>query len=98
MMVRLPHSFFFYFGIACFTSYFVYMMYIAVLLPTLFFQIGIWDLRVFFLLQRRQSFYVAISVEKLWTTPGIRLMKHASSMSENEPGHRIKLGTFGIAD
>ena len=39
------------------------------------FQIGIWYLFV----HRGQKSYTPTAFEKLWTTPGVRCMKHASS-------------------
>ena len=39
------------------------------------FRIGIWDLFV----HRGQKFYTPTAFGKLWTTPGIRCMKHAST-------------------
>ena len=38
-------------------------------------QIGTWDLFV----HRGQKSYIPTAFEKLWTTPGVRCMKHASS-------------------
>ena len=40
-----------------------------------FFLIGIWDLFV----HRGQKSYTPTAFGKLWTTPGVRCMKHASS-------------------
>ena len=39
------------------------------------FRIGIWDLFV----HRGQKSYTPTAFGKLWTTPGVRCMKHASS-------------------
>ena len=85
---------FFYFLIVCFTSYYVLsiavlphspgVVYYHLLLRretripgvALFsFQIGIWDLFV----HRGQKSYTPTAFGKLWTTPGVRCMKHASS-------------------
>ena len=43
--------------------------------PFLFFRIGICDLFV----HRGQKSYTPTAFGKLWTTPGVRCMKHASS-------------------
>ena len=58
------------------------------------FRIGIWDL----LVHRGQKSYTPIAFGKLWTTTGVRCMKHASSLSMFETGPGIKPGTFGLAD
>ena len=82
------------FLIVCFTSYFVFsiavlphspgVVYYHLLLRqetriprvALFsFQIGIWDLFV----HRGQKSYTSTPFGKLWTTPRVRCMKHASS-------------------
>ena len=53
------------------------------------FRIGIWDLFV----HRGQKSYAPTAFGKLWTTPGVRCMKHASSYylrftfaGEHDPG------------
>ena len=80
--------------ILCFTSYFVFsiavlphspgVVYYHLLLrretripgvAPFSFRIGIWDLFV----HRGQKSYTPTAFEKLWTTPGVRCMKHASS-------------------
>ena len=78
----------------CFTSYFVYsiavlqhspeVVYYHLLLrpetrvpgvAPFSFQIGIWDLFV----HRGEKTYKPTAFGKLWSTPGVRCMKHASS-------------------
>ena len=70
--------------IVCFTSYFVFSKAWGSILPTVIvemrvapfsFRIGIWDLFV----HRGQKSYTPTAFGKLWTTPGVRCMKHASS-------------------
>ena len=87
-------SFFCFFLIVCFTSYFVFsiavlphspgVVYYHLLLrretripgvTPFSFRIGIWDLFV----HRGQKSYTPTAFGKLWTTPGVRCMKHASS-------------------
>ena len=87
-------SLFFFFLIVCFTSYFVFsiavlphspgVVYYHLLLrretriPRVVpfsFRIGFWDLFV----HRGQKSYTPTAFGKLWTTPGVRCMKHASS-------------------
>ena len=82
------------FLIVCFTSYFVFsiavlphspgVVYYHLLLrretripgvAPFSFRIGIWDLFV----HRGQKSYTPTAFGKLWTTPGVRCMKHASS-------------------
>ena len=86
--------FLFVFLIVCFTSYFVYciavlphspgVVYYHLLLrretrvprvAPFSFRIGFWDLFV----HRGQKSYTPTAFGKLWTTPGVRCMKHASS-------------------
>ena len=86
--------FFSFFLIVCFTSYFVFsiavlphsagVVYYHLLLrrktrvpkvAPFSFRIGIWDLFV----HRGQKSYTPMAFGKLWTTPGVRCMKHASS-------------------
>ena len=86
--------FFCFFLIVCFTSYFVFsiavlphspgVVYYHLLLrretripgvAPFSFRIGIWDLFV----HRGQKSYTPTAFGKLWTTPGVRCMKHASS-------------------
>ena len=88
--------FFFFFLIVCFTSYFVFsiavlphspgVVYYRLLLrretripwvAPFSFRIGVWDLFV----HRGQKSYTPTAFGKLWTTPGVRCMKHASSES-----------------
>ena len=83
-----------FFLIVCFTSYFVFsiavlphspgVVYYHLLLrretriprvAPFSFRIGIWDLFV----HRGQKSYTPTTFGKLWTTPGVRCMKHASS-------------------
>ena len=86
---------FFFFLIVCFTSYFVFsciavlphspgVVYYHLLLrretripgvAPFSFRIGIWDLFV----HRGQKSYTPTAFGKLWTTPGVRCMRHASS-------------------
>ena len=85
---------FLFFLIVCFTSYFVFsiavlphspgVVYYHLLLrretripgvAPFSFRIGIWDLFV----HRGQKSYTPTAFGKLWTTPGVRCMKHASS-------------------
>ena len=86
---------YFFFLIVCFTSYFVFsciavlphspgVVYYHLLLrretripgvAPFTFQIGIWDLFV----HRGQRSYTPTAFGKLWTTPGVRCMQHASS-------------------
>ena len=87
-------DFFFFFLIVCFTSYFVFsiavlshspgVVYYHLLLrretgnprvAPFSFRIGIWDLFV----HRGQKSYTPTAFGKVWTTPGVRCMKHASS-------------------
>ena len=89
-------EFFFFFLIVCFTSYFVFsivvlphspgVVYYHLLLrretripgiTPFSFRIGIWDLFV----HRGQKSYTPTAFGKLWTTPGVRCTKHASSLS-----------------
>ena len=84
----------FFFFFVCFTSYFVFsiavlphspgVVYYHLLLrpetripgvAPFSFRIGIWDLFV----HRGQKSYTPTAFGKLWTTPGVRCMKHASS-------------------
>ena len=83
----------FFFLIVCFTSYFMFciavlphspgVVYYHLLLrretriPGVapFFRIGIWDLFVHW----GQKSYTPTAFGNLWTTPGVRCMKHASS-------------------
>ena len=84
----------FFFLFMCFTSYFVFsiavlphspgVVYYHLLLrretripgvAPFSFQIEIWDLFV----HRGQKSYTPTAFGKLWTTPGVRCMKHASS-------------------
>ena len=93
---------FFLILIICFTSYFVFsiavlphspgVVYYHLLLrresrisgvAPFSFRIGIWDLFV----HRGQESYTPTAFGKLWTTPGVRCMKHG-----------IEPGTFGLAD
>ena len=87
--------FFFFFLIVYFTSYFVFsciavlphspgVVYYHLLLrretripgvAPFSFRIGIWDLFV----HRGQKSYTPTAFGKLWTTPGVRCMQHASS-------------------
>ena len=86
--------FFVVFFVVCFTSYFVFsiavlphspgVVYYHLLLrretripgvAPFSFRIGIWDLFV----HRGQKSYTPTAFGKLWTTPGVRCMKHASS-------------------
>ena len=86
--------FFWFFLIVCFTSYFVFsiavlphspgVVYYHLLLrretripgvAPFSFRIGIWDLFV----HRGHKSYTPTAFGKLWTTPGVRCMKHASS-------------------
>ena len=81
------------FLIVCFTSYFLFsiavlphspgVVYYHLLLrqetrvpgvAPFSFRIGIWDLFV----HRGQKSYTPTAFGKLWTTPGVRCMKHAS--------------------
>ena len=91
----LSMFFFFLFLIVCFTSYFVFsiaavlphspgVVYYHLLLrretripgvASFSFRIGIWDLFV----HRGQKSYTPTAFWKLWTTPGVGCMKHASS-------------------
>ena len=91
----LPNKLFFcFFLIVCFTSYFMFsiavlphsprVVYYHLLLrretriprvAPFSFRIGIWDLFV----HRGQKSYTPTAFGKLWTTPGVRCMKHASS-------------------
>ena len=83
--------FFFFFFIVCFTSYFVFsiavlphspgVVYYHLLLRRearipgvgpFSFRIGIWDLFV----HRGQKSYTPPAFGKLWTTPGVRCVKH----------------------
>ena len=85
---------FFYFIFVCFTRYLVFriavlphrpgVVYYHVLLrretrtpgvAPFSFRIGIWDIFV----HRGQKSYTPTAFGKLWTTPGVRCMKHASS-------------------
>ena len=91
----------FFFLIVCFTSYFVFriavlphspgVVYYHILLrretripgvAPFSFRIGIWDLFV----HRGQKSYTPTAFGKLWTTPGVRCMKHPSSSSMMRPG------------
>ena len=84
----------YFFLIVCFTSYFVSsiavlphspgVVYYHLLLrresripgvAPFSFRIGIWDLFV----HKGQESYTPTAFGKLWTTPGVRCMKHASS-------------------
>ena len=86
--------FFVFFLVVCFTRYLVFhiavlphrpgVVYYHLLLrretripgvAPFSFQIGIWDLFV----HREQKSYTPTAFGKLWTTPGVRCMKHASS-------------------
>ena len=86
--------FIFFFLIVCFTSYFVFsiavlphspgVVYYHLLLrqetripgvAPFSFRIGIWDL----FMHRGQKSYTPTAFGKLWTTPGVRCMDHASS-------------------
>ena len=86
--------FFVVFSLVCFTSYFMFsiavvphspgVVYYHLLLrretriprvAPFSFQIGIWDLFV----HRGQKSYTPTAFGKLWTTSGVRCMKHASS-------------------
>ena len=86
--------FFFFFLFVCFTRYLVFriavlphrpgVVYYHLLLrretripgvAPFSFRIGIWDLFV----HRGQKSYTPTAFGKLWTTPGVRCMKHASS-------------------
>ena len=89
------HDFVFIFLIVYFTSYFVFsciavlphspgVVYYHLLLrretripgvAPFYFRIGIWDLFV----HRGQKSYTPTAFGKLWTTPGVRCMQHASS-------------------
>ena len=86
---------FLFFLLVCFTSYFVFsciavlphspgVVYYHLLLrretriprvAPFSFRIGIWDLFV----HRGQKSYTPTAFGKLWTTPGVRCMQHASS-------------------
>ena len=85
--------FFFFFKFVCFTRYLVFriavlphrpgVVYYHLLLrretripgvAPFSFRIGIWDLFV----HRGQKSYTPTAFGKLWTTPGVRCMKHAS--------------------
>ena len=87
-------AFFFFFLFVCFTRYLVFriavlphqpgVVYYHLLLrretripgvAPFSFRIGIWDLFV----HRGQKSYTPTAFGKLWTTPGVRCMKHASS-------------------
>ena len=91
-LIIVGRNFFFFFLIVCFTSYFMFsiavlphspgVVYYHLLLrrETRFpgvapfsFRIGIWDLFV----HRGQKSYTPTAFGKLWTTPGVRCMKHA---------------------
>ena len=91
---RYGHIYIFFFLSLCFTSYFVFSMAVlphrpgVVYYHLLFrretripgvapfsFRIGIWDLFV----HRGQKSYTPTAFGKLWTSPGVRCMKHASS-------------------
>ena len=50
------------------------------------FRIGIWDLFV----HRGQKSYTPTAFGKLWTTPGVRCMKHASSLSMTPVGDQAR--------
>ena len=84
----------FFFLIVCLTSYFVFSIAVLAHSPGVVyyhlllrretrlpgvapfsFRIGIWDLFV----HRGQKSYTPTAFWKLWTTPGVRCMKHASS-------------------
>ena len=86
--------FFFFLLVVCFTSYFVFSIAVLPHSPGVVcyhlllgretripgvapfsFRIGIWDLFV----HRGQKSYTPTAFGKLWTTPGVRCMKHASS-------------------
>ena len=92
--VCAEYNAFFFFLIVCFTSYFVFsiavlphspgVVYYHLLLrretripgvAPFSFRIGFWDLFV----HRGQKSYTPTAFGKLWTTPGVRCMKHASS-------------------
>ena len=95
MRLRYICSFVFcFFLIVCFTSYFVFsiavlphspgVVYYHLLLrretripgvAPFSFRIGLWDLFV----HRREKSYTPTAFGKLWTTPGVRCMKYASS-------------------
>ena len=94
MIVSVRATFFFFFLFVCFTSYFVFsiavlphspgVVYYHLLLrretripgvAPFSFRIGIWDLFV----HRGQKSYTPTAFGKLWTTPGVRCMEHASS-------------------
>ena len=88
--------------IVCFTSYFVFsciavlphspgVVYYHLLLrretripgvAPFSFRIGIWDLFV----HRGQKSYTPTAFGKLWTTPGVRCMQHASSEDGEKKG------------
>ena len=91
-MVKRPGPTHFFF--VCFTSFFVFriadlphnpgVVYYHLLLrretripgvTPFSFRIGIWDPFV----HREQKSYTPTAFGKLWTTPGVRCMKHASS-------------------
>ena len=94
-IIEIVFFFFFFFLIVCFTSYFVFssiavllhspgVVYYHLLLrretripgvTPFSFRIGIWDLFV----HRGQKSYTPTAFGKLWTTPGVRCMQHASS-------------------
>ena len=86
--------YYFFFFIVFFTSYFVFSIAVLPHSPGVVYyhlllrretripgvapfslQIGIWDLFV----HRGQKSYTPTAFGKLWTTPGVRCMKHASS-------------------
>ena len=92
-VVDTSRDFFFSFLIVCFTSYFVFRMAVLPHSPGVVyyhqllrrgtripgvapfcFRIGIWDIFV----HRGQKSYTPTAFGKLWTTPGVRCMKHAS--------------------
>ena len=92
--VNLAIFLLFFFLIVCFTRYLVFriavlphspgVVYYHLLLSQetripgvapFTFRIGIWDLFV----HRGQKSYTPTAFGKLWTTPGVRCMKHASS-------------------
>ena len=92
--LTLVFFFVFFVLIECFTSYFVFsvavlphslgVVYYHLLLrretripgvAPFSFRIGIWDLFV----HRGQKSYTPTAFGKLWTTPGVRCMRHASS-------------------
>ena len=94
MLVWYIYFSFFSFLIVCFTSYFVFsiavfphspgVVYYHLLLrretripgvAPFSFRIGIWDLSVHI----GQKSYTPTAFGNLWTTPGVRCMKHASS-------------------